>query len=952
MMRPPPGTRASFPVPPGAAGVPLVGRAGVLAMLLELVDRARSGEPGPRLAVLRGDPGVGKSALLAAVAAAATARGDAVLAGRADDLERRVPYALLADAFGAEPGATGGQADAAGGALDQHEVPADPSPNLVGLVPGLLAERLARLLAARGRGGGCLLALDDLHAADDDSLAVVATLLRRLPPWCLVLAAVRARPPDLPVALAALLERLADEGAATVHELGPLEEGEAARLAERWLGARPDAALAAGLWAWCRGNPFYLRQAIRSLEEAGSLQRSGGGVVLAAGAGPPLAPASLVTLRLARLGKAAERTARVLTVFPAVGVHDLPEVAALAGLRAADAERAFDLLVAAGFLDRSPDGRFGFSHPIVRDTLHDLLGPAERRRLHGTIAATLLATRDAGAPVPVMELARHLAESAVSSDARAAAVLAEAGDAALPQAPYAAAEWLRRAVALLPRDAPDRGELLLRLARALYVASGAGEELVRVGQAAVDLLPGGPARDWIGAVTVAGLSLQHRREEALAVADRALAGQDAPMPSVMAEKARMLLYLGRLEEAAALAAQVIELGTDTRMPMIAIGTLVDVASYAGRVADSERLFHAAMAALDPEPTVDRLGVLCRWALRLAIYGELGRATAMIREADELHARFGGAVAPCASNLRAARVVCDWMSGRWDQVLEQAARPPNTRFVIEEVVQLLAADVHLERGDLQAATAIVEGLAKAPAFPPLWMWAAAGVAEAGGNADAARQLLAAVVDRAASVGLWGQLPPLLFRLVELEAAAGATAAAHERLVTLEWLAERDGTPLARVLALRARGTVAREPAAAREALVLALEQGMAVHAALARLQLGALGESPAEYLRAAQVAFRAMGAERWRRRAAAELRARGIPVPRLARRDPAALTDTEVRLARYVADGLTNREIAAAMSLSAGTVATYLTRVFAKTGTANRRQLGQAVRRGVLADRRR
>jgi DNA-binding CsgD family transcriptional regulator len=125
----------------------------------------------------------------------------------------------------------------------------------------------------------------------------------------------------------------------------------------------------------------------------------------------------------------------------------------------------------------------------------------------------------------------------------------------------------------------------------------------------------------------------------------------------------------------------------------------------------------------------------------------------------------------------------------------------------------------------------------------------------------------------------------------------------------------------------------------------------VHAAMARLQLGELGESPAEHLRAAQVAFRAMGAERWRRRAAAELRARGIPVPRQPRRDPAALTDTEVRLARYVADGLTNREIAAAMSLSAGTVATYLTRVFTKTGTANRRQLGQAMRRGAVADRR-
>jgi hypothetical protein len=181
------------------------------------------------------------------VAAAATARGDAVLAGRADDLDRRIPYALFADAFDAEPGATAGQADAVRGALDQRDGPADPSPNLVGLVPGLVAERLARLLAARGRRGACLLTLDDLHAADDDSLAVVAALLRRLPPSCLVLAAVRARPPDLPVALAALLERLAEQGSATVHELGPLEEGDAARLAERWLGARPDTALAAGL---------------------------------------------------------------------------------------------------------------------------------------------------------------------------------------------------------------------------------------------------------------------------------------------------------------------------------------------------------------------------------------------------------------------------------------------------------------------------------------------------------------------------------------------------------------------------------------------------------------------------------------------------------------------------------------------------------------------------------
>ncbi|HYN18421.1 MAG TPA: helix-turn-helix transcriptional regulator [Actinomycetes bacterium] len=59
-----------------------------------------------------------------------------------------------------------------------------------------------------------------------------------------------------------------------------------------------------------------------------------------------------------------------------------------------------------------------------------------------------------------------------------------------------------------------------------------------------------------------------------------------------------------------------------------------------------------------------------------------------------------------------------------------------------------------------------------------------------------------------------------------------------------------------------------------------------------------------------------------------------------------MTDTELRLARYVADGLTNREIAQAMSLSIGTVSTYLTRLCAKTGIGGRRQLAQAVRQGI------
>jgi len=925
----------------------LVGRAADLEALLAAVGRGQGGAPRPRLVVLRGDPGVGKSTLLEAVAGRLAGAGWAVLAGRADDLDRRIPYALFADALAPEADEPTERADRVDPTVALHARLDASSPSLVGQVPAIVAERVVRLLRSRAALSPCMLTLDDLHAADDDSLAVVAGLVRLLPVSCVMLAAVRSRPPDLPVELAALLERLAGAGEAYVQELAALTADKAAELAAHWLGAAPDGVLAGRLWEACRGNPFYLRQAIRSLEETRALLRSGAGVTLASAAGPTLASASSLRLRLGRLGGEAERVARALTAFRAAEVRNLPEVAGLAGLAPEEAERAFDLLVAAGFLDRSVDGSFRFSHAIVRDTLHDQLGPAERRRLHGAIASRLLARRDGGEPVNLQELALHLAESADPGDGRAVALLTEAADAALPEAPRAAAGWARQALRLLSPGRPERGGLLLRLARALYAAAGVSDELVRVGQEAVEALPAGPDRDWVAAVTVAGLSLQRRPQEALAVADGALAGHQVPMPSVLAEKARSLVNLGRADEAVEVAQRALDLGGDVRIPMVAVGTLVDIASYAGMVAESEALFTAALAGVGPEPTLDRLGLLCRWAIRLASYGELARARDVIAEAEELHARFGGAVAPFAANLRAARALSAWLAGRWDEVLDESSRASEGTFVVEEVARLLAADVQLERGETAAAAVTVERLGSMPAFLTLWAWVAAGVTAASGDPGNARQLLGAALDAAAKARLWGHAHPALFRMIELEVEAGGTAAAHGRLATLEWLAAEAGTPLVRVLALRGRGLVRGERAPLREALAVAGEHGLAVQAAHARLQLGGLGEAPAEHLPAALATFRAIGAERWRRQAAAELRARGIPVPRRPRRTPGALTDTEIRLARYVADGLTNREIAVAMSLSVGTVATYLARVFAKTGVANRRQLGQAVRRGTL-----
>jgi DNA-binding CsgD family transcriptional regulator len=947
----PSGPAAPFPFPfPQDGGAPLLGRAADLAAMVAVLERARAGGPGPRVAVLYGDPGVGKSTLLQAIVALAAAEGYAVLSGRAAEPDGRIPYALLADALGGEADGDPGGADGVHRALDPGVELSGAGPTLVGQVPALVAERLVRLLRARSSRTPCVLTFDDLHAADDDSFAVIANLVHRMPRSCVLFAAARPRPPDLPTGLAALLERQADEGSAILHRLDPLAPDAAAELAARWLGATPDDALAAGLWESCRGNPFYLRQAIRSLEEAEALARSGTRVALATATEPILASANSLRLRLARLGGAAERTARVLTAFPAVEVHDLTLVAELAELPVPAVEQAFDLLVVAGFLDRSADGRFSFSHPVVRDTLHAMLGPAERRRLHGAIAARLFDRREGGTPVRVVELAHHVAESAVPGDARAVALLAEAGETALPEAPHAAARWLRQALALLPRDAPERGDLLVRLARALYLTD-ADEEVAEAGREATDVLPPGPDLERIVSSAIAKLAYLRRLEEALALADRALAGHDVPMPAVLAEKARVLGYLKRFEEAATLAERALGMGRSGGSPVEAMSRLADMAHARGQAAESEELYAAALALAGGERTPDRLAVLCRWAPRKVSYGYVDEGLAMADEAGRLSTRLGGAFPAVAGHLRLTRAAVAWLRGRWDELLAEAAVAAPDRFVTDEIVGLFAADVLVERGEVAKAAGIVEELGTQPAFPVQWAWAAAGVAAAGGDPDRARKLLGDVVDGAGRAGLWLFAHRALLRLVELEHAAGNLDAAWDRLTTLELVAKISDTPLTWVAARRARGLVVADPAPLHAALSITEEHGLVVKGALVRLQLGTLGESPKEHLRSAFATFRSIGAERWRSRTAAALRARGIPVPRQPRRPPGTLTDTERRLARYVADGLTNREIATEMSLSVGTVATYLARVFALTGTANRRELGQAVRRGALDDAR-
>ncbi len=249
----------------------LVGRADELGSIDEVLAELNRGRPG--VIELAGEPGIGKTRLLRELAARAEASGQLVLAGSASELERNLPFSVFVDALDEY---LAGLAPARYMALD-YAVQAELAyvfPSLSAQAAGgevaLQHERyrshravrdlLAQLAATRP----LVLMLDDLHWADPASVELLGALLRR-PPAAAVLLALAVRPRQMPVRLAAALERVQREATLTRVELGALTPGEAREL----LGDAVAAAEAAALYEESGGNPFYLPQLARAAGRAG-----------------------------------------------------------------------------------------------------------------------------------------------------------------------------------------------------------------------------------------------------------------------------------------------------------------------------------------------------------------------------------------------------------------------------------------------------------------------------------------------------------------------------------------------------------------------------------------------------------------------------------------------------------------------------------------------------------
>ncbi|HEX3278778.1 MAG TPA: AAA family ATPase [Thermoleophilaceae bacterium] len=416
------------------------------------------------LALFEGAPGTGKSALIEAACAMASARGLTVLRAAGSEFEGDFSYGVVRQLF--EPLLPGPSRSRRRSQLSRGGRAAAAALGLGG--PDAAGEHavrhaLLRLLAERAAEAPVLLAIDDLDLADQASLEFLRFLAQRHAQHPIV--TVATLNPGNGATGAPPISLLHIQQAAVVVRLEPLDElGVAELLAARGRPAPPE--LCAELARVTGGNPFL----VVSVADGFSLDA------------PETAPPEVarhLALRLARLPTEAQQLARTASVL-----GDGATVATAAettGVPPAVALDAVDALAEAGLLQRS--GMIAFSAPLVRSALYGMLGHGERSRLHRRAAHALWS--GGGSPT---EAAEHLMRADGAAEAWATEALRRA---AAEVEPAQAAAYLRRALAE-DAAAGRRAELLAELAAAEL--SGGGSDAARHLAEAVDLLPPGRER--------------------------------------------------------------------------------------------------------------------------------------------------------------------------------------------------------------------------------------------------------------------------------------------------------------------------------------------------------------------------------------------------------------------------------------------------------------------------
>ena len=957
-----------------------MGRAYELEVLEQVLDTL---ERNPRGAIeLAGEPGIGKTRLLAELATRAERRGHLVLSGSASELERELPFSVFVDALDEYVESLRPERLAALDEDVQAEL-AHVLPSLAALASGRAvapqqeryrSHRAVRaLLEQLAQTSPLVLVLDDFHWADSASVELLGALLRR-PPAAAVLTAVALRPRQTPERLAATLERARREEMLTCVELGALTLLEAGEL----LGETVDADGVSVLYEESGGNPFYLEQLARSQERDGAAEPASEGSLTEIGVPPAVAAA--LGEELALLSK---ETRLVLEGAAVAGDPFEPELAAAAAaVSEAAAMDAVDELLRLDLV-RSTDvpRRFRFRHPLVRRAVYESAAGGWRLGAHERCSEALEAH---GATA--VARAHHVERSARQGDVDAVAVLREAGVAAARLAPGSAAQWFGAALRLLPVTVPadDRVELLLARAGALAAAGHFADGYEALVEAELIVPAESSALHTTVATACAGVERQlGRYEQAHERLVRALRGlpEQATVESVelLIELTLNEFYRSRYEAMHDWAGRAVadaKLLGDAGLMAAALVMPALADAMTGPTARARSCRGEAAAAVDGLSD-DELSLrpdTAGWLAIAEVYVELfaeadahaSRALALARASgrgDPLHRLY-----PVLPRIWFVRGKLAEAAVLLDGAIEGArllGSPPALagNLFNRSVVALAAGDLDLALATAEEGVDLTRELDDG--FVSAWAGArlAAVLLETGQPHRAVELLLSRAGGEELTLipGSWNtyflelltRCWLVLDRRSEAERAARlaeVTAAAAQLPLTTAW-ADRAAAAIA-----LSSGDTALAVERALASADAAQGVGAPIESALSRALAGrALAQSGqrdravAELLRAA-AAFDACGARRYRDDAERELGKLGHRPHRRTRAGRTeesgidALTERELEVARLVVDRRTNPEIAAELFLSQKTVEAHLRNIFRKMGVASRVELARAIER--------
>lgn len=906
----------------------IIGRDHELEQLGGLV---RSLASGPRALVVEGEAGIGKTTIWEAGVDLAEATAARVLTARAVAAEMPLAFTSLADLLDEVrdellPELPRPQRDALEVAL-MLAPPAGEAPDTRAIATGFLGA--LRALAA---DGPLVVAVDDVQWMDPPSAAALAFAVRRLEPAPVgVLLTLRTGSPE-PLGL----DRTPPSVTVDRHVVGPMSLAALQRLLRVRLGEVLPRPALRRLHETSAGNPFFALELARAL--------SGRWHELDPGAPLPVPETLAVLLR--------ER----LAALPAGMTEELLRAALQADpdVSHAGGREALEPAIEAGVL-ASRQGTVTFAHPLVASTLVEMADPVRLRELHRELADA------ADSPE---ERARHLALATESPDeavaeelARSARVVAARG------APRTAADLAEQASRLTPAAWAEAGAS--RAVDASLYAWAAGdaaraESLLDSATAEVQ----GPVRAQ-ALVHLARLQVHAGdRRAAAATYTRAAeqCGQDPGLLAQVHEGLAWCLFLTREDVPGATrhARRAVELAE-------AIGDSVVLGDALSVQAQSEffrggGLPNAAMEralALAPESTSDVRALRqprMHWAVLLQCADRLDEARELL---DQVHANAVETGDDSALPWVLMRIaLVELLAGDWPKA-ERLAESGH-ELAVETYQRPLAAMLlcacslvyaHQGRVD-EARAAAAEGLSAAEPLGDgvgvsLGRWAL-GLAELGAGEPTAAlrelEVLHAATERAGitepgAMHWFGDLIEAQIEVGRLDEATALTELLAERGAALEreWALAVAGR--CRGLLLAARGDLGAALAELDEAAERHERVPVPFDRARTLLALGVVRRrarrrrSAREALDRACGEFERLGAAGWLARTRDELGRLGGRAP-----SDGALTPGERKVAALVAEGRTNREVAAELVLSEKTVESHLSQVYRKLGVRSRAEL--------------